>query len=56
MAEFPTGTYFLKVEDNVKTVRHEIVITDSASTLSSKAVSSVYKAGFSANNTSVAVR
>ena len=54
--EFPAGTYFLKVEDKVKTTKHEIIITDNAIVLSSKAISSVYKAGFSANNTSVAVR
>jgi hypothetical protein len=56
LEEFPSGTYFLEVEDNVKKVRHEITITDDATVLSSKAVSSSYKAGFSAKNTSVAVR
>ncbi|PIF33572.1 putative secreted protein (Por secretion system target) [Flavobacterium sp. 9] len=56
LEEFPQGIYFLEVEDNVKKVRHEIVITDDATVLSKKAVSSVYKAGFSANNTSVATR
>ncbi|TPG41752.1 T9SS type A sorting domain-containing protein [Flavobacterium pectinovorum] len=56
LEEFPAGTYFLEVEDNAKKVRHEITITDETSVLSSKAVSSVYKAGVSANNTSVAVR
>ncbi|WP_316635550.1 T9SS type A sorting domain-containing protein [uncultured Flavobacterium sp.] len=56
LEEFPAGTYYLEVEDNAKKVRHEIIITDETSVLSSKAVSSVYKAGFSANNTSVAVR
>jgi len=54
--EFPEGTYFLEIQDNVKTVKHEIVITGDASVLSSKAVSSIYKAGYSAKNTSVAVR
>ncbi|MCI9845693.1 T9SS type A sorting domain-containing protein [Flavobacterium pectinovorum] len=54
--EFPEGTYFLKIEDNVKTTKHEITITNNTSVLSAKAVSSVYKAGFSAQNTSVAVR
>lgn len=54
--EFPEGIYFLEVEDNVKTAKHEITITNNASILSSKAISSVYKAGYSANNTSVAVR
>ncbi|RKR08573.1 putative secreted protein (Por secretion system target) [Flavobacterium sp. 90] len=56
LEEFPQGTYFLEVEDNVKKVRHEITITDDATVLSKKAVSSVYKAGFSANNSGVAVR
>ncbi|WP_428231603.1 T9SS type A sorting domain-containing protein [Flavobacterium sp.] len=56
LEEFPAGTYFLEIEDNVKKVRHEITITDDATLLSRKAVSSVYKAGFSAQNTSVATR
>ncbi|MEO6174002.1 MAG: secretion protein [Flavobacterium circumlabens] len=56
LEEFPEGTYFLEVEDNVKKVRHEITITDETSVLSKKAVSSVYKAGFSAKNSSVAAR
>jgi hypothetical protein len=56
LEEFPEGTYFLEAEDNVKKVRHEIIITDDTTVLSSKAVSSVYKAGYSAKNTSVAVR
>jgi hypothetical protein len=53
LEEFPAGTYYLEVEDNAKKVRHEITITDDASVLSSKAISSVYKA---AKNTSVAIR
>jgi hypothetical protein len=53
--EFPEGTYILEVEDSVKKVRHEITITDDASVLSSKAISSVYKAD-AAKNTSVVVR
>jgi Ser-tRNA(Ala) deacylase AlaX len=56
LEEFPQGTYFLEVEDNVKKVRHEIVITDDSTVLSKKAVSSVYKAGFSAKDASVAAR
>ncbi|MEO8532883.1 MAG: secretion protein [Flavobacterium sp.] len=56
LEEFPEGTYFLEVEDNVKKVRHEITITDGTSVLSTKAVSSVYKAGFYAKNSSIAVR
>ncbi|MGO4771368.1 T9SS type A sorting domain-containing protein [Flavobacterium sp. W22_SRS_FK3] len=54
--EFPIGTYFLKVEDNVKTTKHEIIITDDTTILSNKAVSSVYKAGNSVKNASVAIR
>ena len=56
LEEFPAGTYFLEVEDSVKKVRHEITITDDATVLSRKAISTVYKAGSSAKNTSVAVR
>ncbi|MEN2403133.1 secretion protein [Flavobacterium sp. MC2016-06] len=56
LEEFPEGTYFLEVEDDVKKVRHEITVTNNASVLSRKAVSSVYKAGFSAQNSNVAVR
>ena len=56
LEEFPEGTYFLEAEDNVKKVRHEITITDDTTVLSTKAVSSIYKAGFSAENTNVAVR
>ena len=56
LEEFPEGTFFLEVEDSVKKVRHEITITENASSLSKKAVSSVYKAGTSAKNTSIAVR
>ena len=55
LEEFPEGKYFLEVEDSVKTVRHEIIVNDGTSVLSSKAVSSVYKAGF-AKNSSVAAR
>ncbi|MBS7256027.1 T9SS type A sorting domain-containing protein [Flavobacterium branchiicola] len=56
LEEFPQGIYFLEIEDSAKKVRYEININDETSVLSSKAVSSVYKAGFSAKNTSVAVR
>ncbi|PXY41344.1 secretion protein [Flavobacterium cheongpyeongense] len=54
--QFPEGTYFLKVEDSVKTTKHEITIKGDIAVISSKAISSVYKAGFSAKNTSVAIR
>ncbi|KQB37625.1 T9SS type A sorting domain-containing protein [Flavobacterium aquidurense] len=56
LEEFPAGIYFLEVEDSVKKVRHEITITDDASVLSTKAVSSSYKADTTAKNASVAVR
>ena len=54
--EFPEGTYILEIEDGVKKVQHEITITDDATVLSSKAISSVYKADSTAKSTSVAVR
>ncbi len=54
LEEFPEGTYFLEVEDNVKRAKYEITIKENAS-LSKNAVSSVYKAGF-ARNTNVAAR
>lgn len=54
LEEFPEGTYYLEVEDNVKKAKYEITITDNAS-LSRTAISSVYKAGF-AKNSSVAAR
>ena len=56
LEEFPEGTYFLEAEDNVKKVRHEITITTDTTVLSTKAVSSIYKAGFSAEKTNVSVR
>ncbi|KAF2331878.1 MULTISPECIES: T9SS type A sorting domain-containing protein [Flavobacterium] len=55
LQEFPEGTYFLEVEDNIKKAKYEITITDENTVLSKNAVSSVYKPGF-AKNTSVAVR
>ncbi|MEZ0130889.1 T9SS type A sorting domain-containing protein [Flavobacterium sp. LBUM151] len=54
LQDFPDGTYFLEVEDNAKKVRYEIVVNNSIASLSSKAVSTVYKS--SDKNTSVAVR
>ncbi|MFC0777900.1 T9SS type A sorting domain-containing protein [Flavobacterium sp. HJSW_4] len=50
LEEFPEGTYFLEVEDNVKKAKYEISITDNA-VLSRNAVSSVYKSGFAKNST-----
>ncbi|WP_433829100.1 T9SS type A sorting domain-containing protein [Flavobacterium anhuiense] len=55
LEEFPEGTYFLEVEDNVKKSKYEIIVSDDVSVLSQKAVSSVYKPGFD-KNTSVATR
>ncbi|WET03700.1 secretion protein [Flavobacterium sp. YJ01] len=55
LEEFPEGTYFLEVEDNVKRAKYEIKITENASVLSRNAISSVYKYGF-AKNTNVAAR
>ncbi|URM39025.1 DUF3244 domain-containing protein [Flavobacterium anhuiense] len=54
LEQFPEGTYYLEVEDNVKKAKYEITIDDIAS-LSRTAISSVYKAGF-AKNSSVAAR
>lgn len=55
LEEFPEGTYYLEVEDNVKKAKYEITIDNETSVLSRKAVSSVYKSGL-AKNTSVAAR
>ena len=55
LEEFPEGTYFLEVEDSVKKVRHEIIITDDTSILSRNAVLSVYKSNIS-KNSNVAIR
>jgi hypothetical protein len=41
--EFPVGTYYLVVENNLKKVRHEIIISEEKSILTTKAVSEVYK-------------
>ena len=53
---FPEGNYILRIEDNVKITKHEITVSYNKVVLSSKAVSSVYKAGSSAKNTGVVVR
>ncbi|PBJ12243.1 T9SS type A sorting domain-containing protein [Flavobacterium sp. ACN6] len=55
LEEFPEGTYFLEIEDNMKKSKYEIKVTDTVSVLSQNAVSSVYKSGFG-KNTSVATR
>jgi hypothetical protein len=54
LQDFPDGTYFLEVEDNAKKVRYEINVDNEVTTLSPKAISSVYKVAD--KNTSVAVR
>ena len=41
--EFPIGTYYLVVENNLKKVRHEIIISEEKSILTTKAISEVYK-------------
>lgn len=41
--EFPVGTYYLVVENNLKRVRHEIIISEEKSILTTKAISEVYK-------------
>jgi hypothetical protein len=54
LQDFPDGVYFLEVEDNAKKVRYKINVNNEVTTLSSKAISSVYKT--TEKNTSVAVR
>ncbi|TDO72960.1 putative secreted protein (Por secretion system target) [Flavobacterium chryseum] len=54
LQDFPDGTYFLEVEDNAKKVRYQINVDNDVTTLSPKAISSVYKVAD--KNTSVAVR
>lgn len=41
--EFPVGTYYLVVENNLKKVKHEIVISEEKAILTTKAISEVYK-------------
>ncbi|MFV5702712.1 hypothetical protein ACM55F_12650 [Flavobacterium sp. XS2P12] len=41
--ELPVGTYFLVVENNLKKVKHEIIISEEKSILTNKAISEVYK-------------
>jgi hypothetical protein len=43
LVEFPVGVYYLEVENNLKKVRHEIVISEEKSILTTKAISEVYK-------------
>ncbi|MFB9079680.1 secretion protein [Flavobacterium procerum] len=55
LEEFPEGTYYLEVEDNIKKAKYEITINEEKSILSRNAISSVYKPGF-AKSTSMAAR
>lgn len=55
LTEFPEGTYFLDIEDNVKKLRYEINVTNGESTLSNKSISQTYKTT-NAKNTAVASR
>lgn len=41
--EFPIGTYYLIVENNLKKVKHEIVISEQKTILTTKAISEIYK-------------
>jgi len=46
LEELPTGTYFLELENNVKKVRYEIIVTNKVASLSNRAVTEVYKENF----------
>ena len=41
--ELPVGTYYLVVENDLKSVKHEIIIAEEKSILTTKAISEVYK-------------
>jgi hypothetical protein len=43
LEEFPEGTYFLEVENNLKKVRYEIIVTNNVASLSKSALAEVYK-------------
>lgn len=43
LKEFPVGTYSLVVENHLKKVKYEIIITNQAPVLKAKIVSEVYK-------------
>ncbi|PKB17074.1 DUF3244 domain-containing protein [Flavobacterium sp. 5] len=53
LEEFPEGVYFLEVETNLKKVTHEIVVADTATTLSRKAIAEVYKGDLKIKNENV---
>lgn len=48
--EFPVGTYYLVVENNLKKVKHEIIISEEKSILTTKAISEVYKSALKNKN------
>ncbi|PKB17257.1 DUF3244 domain-containing protein [Flavobacterium sp. 5] len=54
LEEFPEGVYFLEVETNLKKVTHEIVVANTATTLSRKAIAEVYKGDLKIKNENVA--
>lgn len=41
--ELPAGTYYLVVENELKSVKHEIIIAEEKSILTTKVISEVYK-------------
>ena len=43
LEEFPEGKYILVVENNLKTVKHEITISKEETVLNRKAIAEVYK-------------
>ncbi|MBF02222.1 MAG: secretion protein [Flavobacterium sp.] len=43
LEQFPAGKYILKVENNLKKVSYEILVTDEDATLSTKGISQTYK-------------
>jgi hypothetical protein len=43
LEEFPEGTYFLEVENNLKKVRYEIIVTNNVASLSKSTLAEVYK-------------
>ncbi len=41
--ELPAGTYYLVIENELKSVKHEIIIAEEKSILTTKVISEVYK-------------
>lgn len=41
--ELPAGTYYLVVENELKSVKHEIIIAEEKSILTTKVISEIYK-------------